>query len=320
MGIRVIKTALAAVAAIYTAQYFNLDPPLSAGLLAILGVEVTRMKGLHTVFARFTASVLGLLLGSAIFLMFGFEYWSASLFVLIVFPILAKLNLKDGIVTSSVIVFHVFAKEEVSVQILLNEVWLLLVGLGWATVINLIYMPREDRLLQQTKVRAEQLLAEIFQELGGTLRNPAHLWSGGQLLEMERAIEEGRRYADMSRENRFWYHPAYWTTYFEMRSQQFDMVQHMVEILASVYEKQPQGDLIADMLDHLSEDIKSDVYTGNAERELYELEERFRSMELPQTREEFEVRAALLQLCRELERYLAVAKRFKKKEAVKHTK
>lgn len=60
MGIRVIKTAIATIAAIYTAHYFGLEPPLSAGILAILGVEVTRMKGLRSAFDRFIASVLGL--------------------------------------------------------------------------------------------------------------------------------------------------------------------------------------------------------------------------------------------------------------------
>lgn len=62
MGIRIIKTALAAIAAIYTAVYLGLEPPLGAGILAILGVEVTRMKGIKSAFVRFIASVLGLFL------------------------------------------------------------------------------------------------------------------------------------------------------------------------------------------------------------------------------------------------------------------
>lgn len=314
MGIRVVKTALATVLAIYTAIYFGLEPPLSAGILAILGIEVTRIKGLRSVFARFTASMLGLFLASAIFSVLGFEIWALSLFILLVFPVLVKLKLKDGIITSAVIVFHLFSVGEVSGSLFLNEALLLLTGLGWATIVNMIYMPREDKKLLQLKGRIEQLFGEIYQELAMTLREPTRVWSGGQFLDAEHVLEDGIELSVRSKENRFWHGQAYWVTYFDMRRRQYETIQHMASIIAFVYERLPQGDLLADMFDSLSEDIKSEVYTGNAERRLKELEQLFRGMELPRSREEFEVRAALLQLCRELERYLSYAKRWKKQK------
>ncbi|MNJ52394.1 hypothetical protein D3C77_477260 [compost metagenome] len=44
---------------------------------------------------------------------------------------------------------------------------------------------------------------------------------------------------------------------------------------------------------------------------LTEWEQEFKKMELPATREEFEVRSAVLQLCRELAMYLSIAKKDK---------
>ncbi|MFD6440755.1 aromatic acid exporter family protein, partial [Peribacillus sp. NPDC060186] len=46
-------------------------------------------------------------------------------------------------------------------------------------------------------------------------------------------------------------------------------------------------------------------------KKLEEMEMFFRGMELPQTREEFESRAALLQLMKEMERYLLLKHSFK---------
>ncbi|CRF29053.1 DUF939 C-terminal domain [Mycobacterium tuberculosis] len=43
-----------------------------------------------------------------------------------------------------------------------------------------------------------------------------------------------------------------------------------------------------------------------------ELEKQFKSMPLPSTREEFEIRAALLQLTEEMKVYFSVAKREKR--------
>ncbi|GGF89619.1 aromatic acid exporter family protein [Paenibacillus abyssi] len=314
MGIRVIKTAVAGLAAIYTATYLGLEPALSAGLLAILGVEVTRMKGIKGAFARFMASVLGLFFASMIFTLLGFEIWALSIFILIAFPILARMQLQGGIVTSSVIVFHVFQSKEVTTALIGNEIMLLVTGLGWATIINMLYMPKEEKNLAELRRDTEQKFSAIFAHMSSTLRDPAHLWHGEELLQVYDTIELGLKRSEVYEENRMWRYETYWRIYFEMRSEQLESIQQMLVHLALAYEKVPQGELLSEVLTHLSEEVKSDVYEGKVERELEDLEERFRAMPLPATRDEFEVRAALLQLSRELERYLSIAKRWKKRK------
>lgn len=316
MGIRVIKTALAAIAAIYTAVYLGLEPPLGAGILAILGVEVTRKKGLKSAFVRFVASVLGLFFASLIFTLFGFHIWAVAVFIMITFPILSRFQLKDGIVTSSVIVFHLFNHEEVTTGIIGNEIMLLFAGLGWATVLNIIYMPKDEHQLVNYRSGIENNFAVIFQEVATTLRNPKHIWDGEEILEAFHAIEEGSKGSIRNRENRLWGEEHYWSTYFEMRSQQLESIQQMLVNLAFVYEKFPQAVMIADLFDQLSSDVKSDVYKGSVEERLLDLSRLFQAMELPKTRDEFEVRASLLMLLRELEHYLSVAKKLKKRKVL----
>ncbi|MFD0958920.1 aromatic acid exporter family protein [Paenibacillus chungangensis] len=313
MGIRVIKTAVAAIAAIYSALYLGIDPALSAGILAILGVEVTRMKGLKSVFIRFVASVLGLFFGSLIFVLLGFQYWSLAIFIMITFPILARFQLKDGILTSSVIVFHIFDHGEVNSTLIANEIVLLLVGLGWATIINFLYMPKEEHGLKRLRIETERMFGEMFRQMALTLRDPAHLWGGEELIAVEQAIRDGSQLSLRSKENRLWGHEPYWAIYFEMRRQQLDSISAMLTDLAFVYEKLPQNEWMAQLLEQLSGDVMSEVYRGGAERKLLEMKRRFKEMQLPATREEFEVRATLYNLLRELERYLSIAKRLQKK-------
>ncbi|WP_424765978.1 aromatic acid exporter family protein [Paenibacillus sp. sgz302251] len=316
MGIRIIKTALAAIAAIYTAVYLGLEPPLGAGILAILGVEVTRLKGLKSAFVRFVASVLGLFFASLIFTVFGFHIWAVAVFILITFPILSRFQLKDGIVTSSVIVFHLFNHGQVTIHVIGNEILLLFAGLGWATIVNIIYMPKDEHQLNYYRTRIEQGFGIIFNEMAITLRNPSHVWNGGEILDAYSAIEEGAQRSARNRENRLWGQEHYWSSYFEMRREQLESVQQMLVELAFVYEKFPQAALIAELLEQLSNDVKSDVYEGSVEGRINELTQQFRMMELPKTRGEFEVRASLLMLLRELERYLSVAKRLKKRKVI----
>lgn len=315
MGIRVIKTAAAAIAAIYTAYFLGLHPPLSAGILAILGVDVTRMRGLRSAFNRFLASVLGLFFASLIFTLLGFHYWVLAIFILVTYPILSRFQLKEGVLTSSVIVFHLFDHRQVDVAIIGNEVMLLLAGLGWATIINFMYMPKEEEDLNAKRAEVEEAFSTIFREMARTLRNPAHVWDGSELLTAHRSIEAGTQLAVRHRENRLtWNNIPYWPTYFEMRRQQLDTIQQMLAELALVYEKWPQGELIAELLDGLAGDVKAEVYLGLVEQRVFELMGSFRMMELPKTREEFEIRAALLTLLHEVDRYLVIAKRLKKKQ------
>lgn len=105
--------------------------PLGAGLLAIYGVDVTRKRSIRTVLARFFASVVGLLLASLLFGLLGFEIWVLAIYILVAFPIIARLNFKEGIVTSSVVVFHIFSAGALSLDSVLNEGLLLAVGFGW---------------------------------------------------------------------------------------------------------------------------------------------------------------------------------------------
>ena len=102
-----------------------------------------------------------------------------------------------------------------------------------------------------------------------------------------------------------------WTVYFYMRKQQLDRIEGMLELISQVYQRMPQGEIAALLFDRLSIDVSQEEYTGITERMLAELEQQFKTMELPSSREEFEIRSAILQLCRELSLYLEVSKKSK---------
>jgi len=314
MGIRIIKTAIATIIAIYLASYFDLKPALSAGILAILGVEVTRMKGIKKTAERFLASVLGLGLASLVFVILGFYYWTVAIFILMSFPILSRFNLKDGIVTSCVIVFHLYTFGEVTPALIWNEICLLLVGLGSATVINMVYMPKDDHSIQKLRAEIDEKYCLIFSKMAITLRDHTYIWSGGELLEVDAAIKKGSTLSIRSKENRFWEMDAYWSTYFEMRRQQLDSIDQMMEKVALINGHVEHSDHIADLLEQLGKDTRSEVYVGEVKDKLQMLSQQFREMPLPLTREEFEIRASLLMLMHEMNRYLDIAKRLKLKK------
>ncbi|KGE17356.1 aromatic acid exporter family protein [Paenibacillus wynnii] len=311
MGFRIIKTAAATLMSILIAAAVGIPNAQSAGLLAILGVEVTRKRSLRTITARFLASVVGLLFGCILFWLLGFHYWVLGVFVLFGFPLIVRSGFKEGIVTSSVIVFRVFGQAEISLHVLLQQVELLIIGLGSAGLINLIYMPKTEGTMYRIRKEVDGAFSVIFSQMARTLHDPHYVWDGKELITANGAVQQGLRAAEREMENHVIHPDEAWNVYFYMRKEQLESIQVMMQLLSQVYQCFPHGEMVADLFDQLSGDVLAEEYTGRTEHLLEALEKEFQKMELPSSREEFEVRSAILQLCRELELYLKIAKRYK---------
>ncbi|MDF2815197.1 MAG: rane protein [Paenibacillus sp.] len=313
MGIRVIKTAVAVVTAVYLAILMSLQFPMSAGLLAILGVESTIRKGVVASLERFAASVLGLVLAAVMMKLFGFHYWVIAIYILLIIPVLNRAKLHNGLATCSVTVFHVFSLGYTNMDVVINELLLLVIGLGTATIINAVYMPNAERSLRQKRTATDSLFSIIFSKIAMHLKDHGYIWDGSELLEARAVIDEGVELARRAQENRLLVHEdLYWTAYFHMREQQLDIMEQMLGMVAQVYETLPTGKITAELFEVLSGDVMGESYKGNAEKLLLELELKYKSMPLPVTRSEFEVRSALFQLCQLLHQYLNIAKKEKK--------
>lgn len=311
MGFRTIKTAVAALMAVLIADGFGIHGATSAGLLAILGVDVTRKRSIRTISARFFASVVGLLFACVLFDVFGFHDWVLALYILAAFPVIVRVGFKEGIVTGSVVVFRVFSGGVIDLDVLLTQLWLLLIGLGSAMVVNLAYMPRSDNTMLEIRQDIDRTFSVIFKNISNTLSSSTYIWDGKELIEADKAIAKGMIEAGRSLENQVLNPQEDWKIYFYMRRQQLDSIQNMVQLISQIYQHMPQAELVAELFDQLSQDVQTEHYTGRTEKLLEQVQNEFKEMELPATREEFEIRSAILQLSRELSQYLKIAKKDK---------
>ncbi|MEJ7422840.1 aromatic acid exporter family protein, partial [Staphylococcus haemolyticus] len=80
-------------------------------------------------------------------------------------PLTVVLNVQEGVITSCVILLHVFNAESIDLHLFINEVLLLCVGLGIAFIMNLI-MPSLDHNLNQYKKNVESQFRNIFTTFG----------------------------------------------------------------------------------------------------------------------------------------------------------
>lgn len=313
IGYRTVKTAIGTGLAIAIAQWLGLEFYSSAGILTILCVKVTQKRSLISSWERFAACVIGILFASVFFTVLGYHPWSIAMLILLFIPVLVSLNLKEGIITSSVIILHLYTLEYISWKAVLNEIGLITIGIGMALLVNL-YMPSMERTVKKLQSDLEEQFKAIFLEFRAYLYDSTHLWDGKEITESARLIDDGKNLSFRDVENHTVRYENEYYHYFKMREKQLELIERMIPIVSSIDQRYIQCYILGDFFHELSEA----VHPGNTAVKYLDsidrMKERFREMELPKNRDEFETRSKLLYLLNEIERYLLIKKSFKKSD------
>jgi len=311
MGYRTIKTAVGAGLAIWIASLLDLEFATFAGIIVIMCIEKTKKKTLITMKDKFFASFLSLFIGALFFEVLGYNPIVFSLFILLFVPILVRAHIQDGFVTSMVVVLHVYTVEDATWSLFLNEIYIIFIGMGIALLVN-SFMPNFKRDIENFKKEIEQKFELILFEFSAHLRDSERNWDGKEILEVEDLINQSKSIAMQDVENRLLKKRNIDYYYLEMREDQLELLKHMMTIVAIVSSFSldvKQKEMFADFLENLSRNVHSGDTTDISLKELEELSALIRKMELPKTREEFEVRANLFYLIFEMTNYLNIKKK-----------
>src|SRR5690606_21115101 len=104
---------------------------------------------------KFFASLLSLILGAIAFEIVGYHPIVFSLFILLFIPILMKIKIQGGFVTSMVVVLHIYTLQDFNMEIFFNELYIIAIGMGIALLVNSI-MPSLKKDIEAYKRQIEQ--------------------------------------------------------------------------------------------------------------------------------------------------------------------
>ncbi|MDV7766317.1 aromatic acid exporter family protein [Peribacillus sp. CSMR9] len=310
IGYRTIKTALGVTLAIIIAQMLNLEYFSAAGIITILCIQVTKKKSVYASWHRFLACLIAMVYASLFFHFIGFHPLTIGLILLIFIPTTVALKINEGIVTSSVIIMHLYGAGNITFSLLINETILIAVGVGVALVMNL-YMPSVDEKLLAYQESIETNFSAILMGIVRYLRDNDHTWDGKEITETANLLNQAKSLAFRDVENHFLREEDLYYHYFKMREKQFEIIERILPLVTNIPLVVKQSGIVADFIEDLAENVHPQNTAILYLKKLEEMEMHFRGMALPQTREEFESRAALLQLMKEMERYLLLKHSFK---------
>src|SRR5699024_1028079 len=191
MGYRTIKTAVGAGLALWIASLLNLEFATFAAIVVIMCIERTQKKTLDSISDKFFASLLSLLFGVLFFELIGYNPLILAIFILLFVTLLVKLNLENGFITAMVIALHIYAVQEASVQTVLNEFYIIFIGMGIAILVNLV-MPSYEKDIQKNQFKIEEKFYIILYECEAYLRDSNREWDGKELADAEEIINKSK--------------------------------------------------------------------------------------------------------------------------------
>jgi uncharacterized membrane protein YgaE (UPF0421/DUF939 family) len=182
IGYRTVKTALGTTIAVMLAQFLQLDNYVSAGIITVLCIKVTKKKSLQSSWARLLACTIAIIFSFVFFEGLMYHPLIIGLLLLVFIPTTVIVRATEGIVTSMVIIFHLYNAEKITLQLIGNELMLIIVGIGVALIMNL-YMPSMDRKLKNYQQQIEANLGAIFLEIEQYLIDKDRVWDGREIIK-----------------------------------------------------------------------------------------------------------------------------------------
>lgn len=311
IGTRTLKTAVAAGIAMLISETIHLDYFVFAAIIAILSIQETRKKSIRASYERVMASLLAIGMGAAMFTLLGYSPVTLTLYFVIFIPLVQQLKLQDGLITSVVILTHLYTEAQFTLELFINELFLIAIGVGVGLVVNM-YMPTLDREIERIKENIDRSLAVLYYDVAACVETGVYNNHSMMLIKTRDYLKEGKDLAlrrmgnSIGKRNEDMDY-----LYFRMRERQYDILKRVAdnarEITMVVNEAKPVATFLRRVGDHVNEQADASVFL----QELEEMIEHYRkNVPLPTTREEFEVRSSLLNILSDVKSYLILKERY----------
>ncbi|MBZ5482907.1 aromatic acid exporter family protein [Bacillus sp. T_4] len=305
IGLRTLKTGVAVSLAITIAQLCHLNFFVSSAIITILCVQTSKKKSLRSAMARFIACMLAIPFSYAFFEGIAYTPIVIGLLLLFFIPLTVILKVNEGVVTSTVIILHIYSTERTTWEVILNEVGLIIIGIGAALLVN-VYMPSLDKKLKAYQEKIEKDFKLILIEIVQYLRTNEKIWTESEITEVLKLIKIAKGLAFRDIENHFRLTENYYLNYFSIREKQLEIIERLLTNLILIQPMLKQRYVIADFIEELSLCIHSGNTTQLFLNKLKILKEEYKKMPMPETWEAFETKAQLYQLTQDMEHYLLI--------------
>ncbi len=306
------KTGVGASVAIFIAQALHLEYATSAGIITLLTLITTKWETFKLSFMRLVTYLISVALCWTIFHFIPNMWIEYGVFLFCIVFLGELMGWRSTLSVNAVIGTHFLTTQNFTIEFLINELLLVVIGIVIAILLNLIHInnAQENGIVRSMRY-VEQHMKQILTELAGYLANQSlgdSVWE--DIIKLEHKLDEYLELAYEFQNNTFQSHPEYYINYFEMRLKQCGALHNLHSEMRRMRNMPKQAHIVSNFITDITQYVTE---MNDPKRQIEELEgllEELRNEPLPETHEEFESRAELYHVLMDLEEFLLYKKRF----------
>ena len=324
------KFALASVIAIALANLLRLQYATTAGIITILSIQNTKKETLKVAGRRAAAFVCALVIAAVSFAVFGFSIAAFAVYLFLFSCICLYLGWPEAISMCAVLISHFLTEQTMDASALYNESLLFVIGAGMGILANL-HLRRNTDVFDQLAQQADEAMCTVLETVtrqldktapdarqlaDASVKAAAHPKVNSQSAETQQlalALEKLQECAHRNWNNTLLQNTSYETDYADMRTSQAQVLGHIENSTAMLEIIPEQAAMVAELLEQIRKEYHRD---NTVEQLLAELDAMYASMRrepLPESRAEFEARAVLFYVLKQIEEFLVLKRNFAQK-------
>lgn len=341
-----MKAGIGSAVAIIVAESLGLLFSTSAGIITLLTIYDTKKETLLVAAKRLVAFILAISISYILFNTLGYNPWVYGIFIVLFVGLSYLFNIKDGIAMNAVLMTHFLVEERIDWPLLVNELTILGIGMGIGIIINMI-MPNYKKQIRIKQEILEEKIRMILKTMAIALKDKKACLVQGisfeddykekpidrdkkpskmvlpeekpELLDeqiiidfrdLDLLLEELIKKAYEDAGNNLLSNTRYLISYLEMRSHQIEVLKKISLLITDIPVLLKQSMPLADFIEEIAENFHETNNVKGLLEDLKKLYDHYKKYKLPVTREEFEYRATLFEILKELEYFLKIKRKF----------
>jgi uncharacterized membrane protein YgaE (UPF0421/DUF939 family) len=305
-----LKIAIAAVLSIAIAGEFGLRYSATAGIITVLSIQNTKKETIKSARNRTLAFVCALLIARLLFGILGFTLPAFAGYLFLFSLLCFYADWGEAIAMDSVLITHFLTERSMDFSLIANETALFFIGTTVGILVNLHLRRRRnefrrlsDEVDNQIKDTLSQMSCFLHSEDKSSCR-PA------DLLTLQKVLSQAKACALTNYNNALFKKDTYEIDYIEMRRQQSLLLFEIYENIRSISCLPREAMEVSQLLMSIEQGYHRDNTVEGLLKDLNLLLLDLKDHELPLSREEFEARAILFYILKQLHRLLLIKREF----------
>lgn len=301
------KVFIVAAAAIIIALICRLEFPISAGIVAILSVAGTKRETFKTAINRFFAFVAALGISYICFMMMGITTISFLIYLFLFIFLCQAFQWNNAMAMNSVLISHFLTFGKMGIHEIMNELLIFIIGVGLGVLVNLT-LRKNVKSMEKLKEETDEMMKVVLARMGERIIDPnLENYDGSCFAILRDLVRSATVLAKTNYNNQYFIEDTYDIEYISMREKQVDMLYVMYKDVNKINKTYISSKALSDFFKKVSEEYSRENTVKTLMEDYQKLDEYMKNeIPIPKDREEFENRARLFSIMRNMEEFLVI--------------